>query len=233
MRRILMPLTIAACVTACYGDGDLTYDPDTGLPVVPGADASRVDRDTEPSRDPSDDSDDGDITIPDAGPGERDAVSDAEVQPDLPPADDWPSDWAALEDRVVVLVNQRRAAGARCGGQTFPAADPVVMNAELRDAARAHGEDMAARGYFDHIAPDGSDPFVRIEAAGYRGGFPQGENIAAGYQDAASVVDGWMGSPGHCANIMERGYGAIGVGVVFDPASEMGAYWVQTFGARP
>lgn len=149
------------------------------------------------------------------------------------PADDWPAEWIAFEDQVLSLVNQRRAAGATCGGDRFAATGPLVMNAELRQAARLHGEDMAARGYFDHVAPDGSDPFERIEAAGYQGGFPQGENIAAGYRDASSVVSGWMSSPGHCSNIMEPAFGAMGVGFVFSESSRDSPFWVQTFGRRP
>ena len=62
----------------------------------------------------------------------------------------------------------------------FAATGPLVMEARLRCAARVHSLDMANRGFFDHVNPDGEDPFVRMERAGYS--FQAaGENIAAGH----------------------------------------------------
>ena len=53
-------------------------------------------------------------------------------------------------------------------------------------------EDMADRAFFDHVNPDGDDPFDRMSAAGFAGGYPWGENIALGPIDAAQVVQAWM-----------------------------------------
>lgn len=143
----------------------------------------------------------------------------------------WPAEWIAFEDRVLVLVNQRRAQGATCGSDSFAPAGPLVMDAALREAARCHSLDMAERGYFDHETPEGRTPWDRIADAGYTGS-PTGENIAVGYVDADEVVTGWMDSPGHCSNIMNPGSNEHGLGFAFVTGTEWTQYWTQTFGAR-
>ncbi len=122
-------------------------------------------------------------------------------------------------DQVVTLVNRARArAGCR----------PLTVDGRLAGAALAHSTDMARRNYFSHDAPDGSDPAGRISEAGYRWS-AYGENIAAGYADAASVMDGWMHSPGHRANILDCDFRNIGVGVAMSGSRKR--YWTQDFGA--
>lgn len=141
----------------------------------------------------------------------------------------WPAAWTQFEDEVLVLVDQRRAAGATCGTTAYPAVPAVAFNAKLREAARCHSLDMATQNYFSHTGLDGSDPGDRIGAAGYAA-TRWGENIAAGYRSAQQVVDGWMGSPGHCVNIMNRNYAHLGNGYAFDSASAYDHYWTQEFG---
>lgn len=137
--------------------------------------------------------------------------------------EDWDADWAAFEQQVVALVNQRRSEGAVCGGTEFAAAGPLEMEGSLRCAARNHAQDMAVRGFFDHTNPDGDGPGPRIEYAEYDGrGW--GENIAFGYPSPQAVVDGWMDSPGHCSNIMNDSFTQTGVGYY------EGNQWVQVFG---
>lgn len=143
---------------------------------------------------------------------------------------DWPEDARAFESEVVVRVNEARAQGATCGNLPFAATGPLVMEARLRCAARVHSLDMAMRGFFDHVNPEGEDPFVRMERAGYS--FQAaGENIAAGQTTPQEVVDGWLQSPGHCSNIMSPDFTEIGVGYVFAPQGQLPHYWTQTFGA--
>lgn len=127
-------------------------------------------------------------------------------------------------------MNQRRAAGATCGGTTYGPAPALTLNAALRDAARAHSEDMATHNYFSHTSYDGRTFSQRVSSAGYTGASPWGENIAAGQASPAAVVNGWMGSAGHCANIMNPGFRAIGVGYAYRAASNYGHYWTQDFG---
>ncbi|WP_406209683.1 sigma-70 family RNA polymerase sigma factor [Streptomyces sp. NBC_01017] len=123
------------------------------------------------------------------------------------------------EGQVIALVNKERTA-AGCG--------PVTSSAQLAGAAVNHSNDMAERGFFDHVSPDGTDPGDRITAAGYKWS-TYGENIARGQQTAAEVMDGWMNSPGHRANILNCSFKEIGIGI-HDGAG--GPWWTQAFGAR-
>jgi uncharacterized protein YkwD len=130
----------------------------------------------------------------------------------------------------LTLVNQRRATGATCGGTAYPSVPALAMNANLRLAAQRHSLDMATNNYFSHTSLDGRSFVDRIRGAGYTGSNPLGENIAAGQSSPAAVVSGWMGSTGHCQNIMNGSYRSIGVGYAFRAGSPYGHYWTQDFG---
>ncbi|MFE1952803.1 sigma-70 family RNA polymerase sigma factor [Streptomyces sp. NPDC059524] len=119
--------------------------------------------------------------------------------------------------QVTQLVNTERAKNG-CA--------PVRQNSTLDKAALGHSEDMAARNYFDHTDPDGNDPGDRITAAGYTWS-TYGENIARGQQTPAQVMEGWMNSPGHRANILNCAFKEIGVGV---HQGSGGPWWTQVFG---
>lgn len=122
----------------------------------------------------------------------------------------------AAEDEVVRLTNlERQKAGCA----------PLRVDERLRQAARAHSDDMAAKGYFDHTSADGRSPWDRIKAAGYQQ--PGAENIARGQRTPAAVVEAWMNSPGHRANILNCRLKAIGVGVNLGAG---GPWWTQDFG---
>ncbi|MGW4165155.1 CAP domain-containing protein, partial [Streptomyces sp. NPDC004788] len=120
--------------------------------------------------------------------------------------------------QVIDLVNAERAK-AGCG--------PVTENALLTRAAQGHSDDMAARDFFDHTNPDGDGPGERVTAAGYRWS-TYGENIAKGQRTPAEVMDSWMNSPGHRANILNCSFREIGIGI----HSAGGPYWTQVFGAQ-
>ncbi len=128
--------------------------------------------------------------------------------------------------KVVELVNEQRASGANCGSRgDYASAGPLVSNAVLTELAQAHSVDMSQRNYFDHTNPDGDGPGDRIDASTYEWS-TWGENIAAGHRTPEAVVDGWMNSDGHCANIMNPAFTEIGVGY-----EASGSYWTQVFGA--
>ncbi|MET9109970.1 CAP domain-containing protein [Streptomyces zhihengii] len=123
-----------------------------------------------------------------------------------------------VEAQVLALVNKERAA-AGCG--------PVTANAKLTKAADDYSDVMAASGVMSHTGPDGSTMTSRVEAAGYAWS-TLGENIARGQADAEAVMDAWMNSPGHRANILNCSFDELGVGVHM---GDGGPWWTQNFGA--
>ncbi|MEV7202252.1 CAP domain-containing protein [Streptomyces griseoluteus] len=123
---------------------------------------------------------------------------------------------AAAEAEVLRLVNVERA---KVG------CTPVAADSALTGLAEAFSGDMAARGFFDHTDPDGATPWDRAGKAGIKG--LGGENIARGQSDAAAVMDAWMKSPGHRANILNCDFKTLGVGVHLAPG---GPWWTQDFG---
>lgn len=138
-----------------------------------------------------------------------------------------------FEAGILARVNQWRAAGASCGtqGQFAPAA-ALAWNTALTEAAAAHSNDMVFANFFSHTGSDGSTLTSRVDAAGY-GWSRLGENIAVGQTTINQVVDGWMGSDGHCANIMNAAFRDIGVACVSGRASNTyRSYWTMDLG-RP
>jgi uncharacterized protein YkwD len=130
-------------------------------------------------------------------------------------------------------INQLRASGANCGSEgIFAAAAPLAWNDKLSAAADGHSKDMAAKNYFSHTSADGRTFVDRINAAGYAA-TSLGENIAAGYATANAVMDGWIASPGHCANLMNAGFAEVGVACVPGLAGDTySTYWTMDLG-RP
>lgn len=143
-----------------------------------------------------------------------------------PPA---PEQAQGVAARVLALVNEARTRARSCGDRRMEAAPPLRPNTVLAAAAQAHAQDMARRNYFSHTGRDGSAPGDRATRAGYDWR-AVGENIAAGQQSAETVVAGWLASPGHCVNIMQRAFSEMGVAFAVEPKSERGIYWAQMFG---
>ncbi|ALU96481.1 SCP-like extracellular [Streptomyces globisporus C-1027] len=123
---------------------------------------------------------------------------------------------ASARSAVLALVNQERA---KVG------CSPLSTSAPLTSLAQNFSEDMAARGFFDHTDPDGDTPWDRAAQAGVQG--LAAENIARGQADAQAVMEGWMNSEGHRANILNCDYKTIGIGV---HEGSGGPWWVQNFG---
>ncbi|MBI4773009.1 MAG: hypothetical protein HY788_02315 [Deltaproteobacteria bacterium] len=126
------------------------------------------------------------------------------------------------EEEVFNLVNQERAANSLSG---------LNCDDRLVSAARNHSEDMAENDYFDHTSLDGRAFSVRITEAGYIWNYA-GENIAAGYSTPQTVMNGWMNSSGHRANILEPNFCDLGVGYAYGESSTYGHYWTQDFGRQ-
>jgi len=131
--------------------------------------------------------------------------------------------------RILELVNQARAQPRTCGNSRLNAARPVRWNDSLAEASRRHAEDMAQYGYFSHNGRDGSEPWDRIQRAGYRYR-SMGENIAAGQRNPEEAVASWIRSPSHCANLMNPVFTEMGAAVAVNSRSSYGRYWTQEFG---
>lgn len=141
----------------------------------------------------------------------------------------WNATWTEYENQVLTLVNQKRAAGATCGGTAYPPAAALTFDERLRCAARKHSKDMGTTNTFSHTGSNGSTPWQRINNAGYTY-TAAAENIAAGYSTPAQVVNGWMTSTGHCQNIMNANLKQLGTGYYNAPSSTYKHYWTQDFG---
>lgn len=136
-------------------------------------------------------------------------VDDAPAGPD--------PDRARL-DEVVALTNRHRAEAGLV---------PLVPSARLAAAAQAHDDDMVRRGFFAHESPDGRSVADRVRAAGYDFRVVA-ENLAAGQRTAAEVVQGWLDSPGHRANLLHPDVREIGV--AYAEGGTYGTVWTQVFG---
>ena len=154
------------------------------------------------------------------------ACNDAQLRPNA-------ANVALIDAATLCLVNDERTSrGLRS----------LRADSDLQHAAQTHSVEMATGDYFDHIAPSGSTPLSRMRAAGYifssRIGYAIGENIAWGTLSLATpkaIVAGWMASPGHRANILDRSFKETGVGVSPHPVESMargqsGAIYTQDFG---
>ena len=114
----------------------------------------------------------------------------------------------------------------------FAATTPLRWNTQLTQAALGHSEDMATKNYFSHTSADGRSFVNRIDATGYVWS-TIGENIAAGYPSVNAVIDGWLASDGHCANLMNPAFQDMGmVCVPGTPTSTYRTYWALELG-RP
>jgi uncharacterized YkwD family protein/spore coat assembly protein SafA len=120
----------------------------------------------------------------------------------------------AFENEVIRLVNDQRAKNGL---------NALTANWELSRVARYKSQDMVSNRYFSHTSPTYGTPFQMIKAFGlsYR---TAGENIAYGQRTPQDVVNAWMNSSGHRANILNASYTQIGVGYV-----PSGHYWTQMF----
>jgi len=144
-----------------------------------------------------------------------------------------PEDLEAVREATLCLINNERIAhGER----------PLQLNTDLQNCAQGHSESMAVSDYFSHEGPGGSTPLSRMQAAGYiysaKIGYEIGENIAWGTLWLATpkaIVESWMQSPEHRANILDSNYRETGIGVSpHAPAAraegEPGALYTQDFG---
>jgi hypothetical protein len=107
-------------------------------------------------------------------------------------------------DEVVRLTNEKRTQAGLL---------PLSLNSTLSQAAQAKGADMLNKGYWAHVAPDGTQPWTFFTNFGYKYRYA-GENLARDFSSAPSAVEAWMNSPSHKENLLSSKYKEIGIGVV-------------------
>ena len=141
-----------------------------------------------------------------SGTGESDAQKTADRTSEMTQA-----------EAVLKLVNAERA---KVGLQ------PLTLSKKLTDIANTKAKDMADKNYFSHQSPTYGSPFDMLKQFGVSFSYA-GENIAAGQKSAEEVMNSWMNSSGHKANILNKNYTQIGVG--FYRGGQYGTEWVQLF----
>jgi uncharacterized protein YkwD len=132
---------------------------------------------------------------------------------------------------MLTHVNDARSQARACGSDNYPATAALSWHCTLEDVAQEHNRDMGDRNFFSHTGSDGLGPADRVGNAGYDWS-AVGENIAAGQQTIDAVMQAWLDSPGHCANIMRASYTEFGAASYTVNGSDFPIYWTQLF-ARP
>lgn len=137
------------------------------------------------------------------------------------------TDAATLAAQVIDLVNVERS---KVG------LSALTSQSQLTTAAQRHSTDMATHTFMDHTGSDGSTPYTRINDTGYFTGFSSwyyGENVAAGYATASTVMNAWMNSQVHKDNILNSTFREIGVAYVYnanDTTLNYCHYWTMALG---
>lgn len=143
----------------------------------------------------------------DSGTGDRDAQS----------MDDDRQAETTQAQAILNLVNaERKKAGVQ----------PLTLSDKLTNVANIKAKDMADKNYFSHDSPTYGSPFDMMKKFGISYSYA-GENIAAGQKTAEEVMNSWMNSSGHKANILNKNFTQLGVG--FYRGGQYGTEWVQMF----
>lgn len=163
---------------------------------------------------------DGEEPAPEEGvapPEREEVVEEQPVQPEQPAQQEPAGDATDIERRVIELTNEERRRNGLADLQ---------LDNQLNGVAREKSNDMQANNYFSHTSPTYGSPFDMMRDFGvdYNSA---AENIAQGQRSAEEVVQAWMNSEGHRANIMSPDFTHIGVGY-----NENGNYWTQMFISR-
>ena len=127
----------------------------------------------------------------------------------------------AEEQAFLKLINDYRIANGR---------GTLQVSLALTNAADWMSNDMAIKGYFSHTDSAGRDPFARMRSFGYNFNTWMGENLAAGYSDAANTFNQWKTSPGHNEVMLHPEFKVIGIGRIANPSSYYRHYWTTDFG---
>jgi len=130
---------------------------------------------------------------------------------------------SVLPGVVAVLTNEARS---------VQSLDPLTENPVLARGAQLKADDMAEKGYFSHTGPDGEQPWKWFREAGYRYEYA-GENLGVNFDESEDVVDAWLKSPTHRANILKHDFTEIGIGIATGTYKGREAVFVVQFFGKP
>jgi uncharacterized protein YkwD len=162
-------------------------------------------------------------------------------------AEDTQLDITVNQQELLDALNQARSVERDCypNDSTRGVMGPspkLYWNNELYASALEHSTDLAKSNTFSHygsgtefdITGDGEPSlfYERIITNGYSNYYSVGENIAGGQKTLDEVMEAWLASPGHCANIMSDKYTEVGIALVIEAESTYGTYWTQNFGSK-
>jgi uncharacterized protein YkwD len=120
----------------------------------------------------------------------------------------------SLQANTLAYATEMSQSGLLASTNSQRAANGVgslALNAQLNNAAQAKANDMIARNYWSHTTPDGQQPWVFVDNAGYKYA-KAGENLAYGFATSSSTVTGWMNSATHKANMLDGAFSDVGFG---------------------
>ena len=129
----------------------------------------------------------------------------------------------AEEQAFLGLINNYRAQNG---------AGPLAISPTLNRASTWMAVDMANKNYLSHTDSLGRDPYQRMAQCDVAASQGQAENVAAGYETAALVFEGWRASPGHNTNMLNGGYRSIGIARSYNAGATYGWYWATNFSAE-
>lgn len=156
------------------------------------------------------------VELPDGSTGtstNKSGTGDSDAQS----MDDSRQAESTQAEAILKLVNQERQ---KAGVQ------PLTLSDKLTNVANIKAKDMADKNYFSHDSPTYGSPFDMMKKFGISYSYA-GENIAAGQKTAEEVMNSWMNSSGHKANILNKNFTQLGVG--FYRGGQYGTEWVQMF----
>lgn len=130
---------------------------------------------------------------------------------------------SVLPSVVATLTNDQRGTNGVA---------PLSVNPLLTEAAQMKANDMAAKGYFAHVAPDGTLPWYWFTKVGYDYEYA-GENLAVNFDDSTQLVNAWMASPAHRENILKPEYTQIGIGMATGTYEGKETLFVVQFFGKP
>lgn len=126
------------------------------------------------------------------------------------------------QDELLLLVNEARSTSRMCGDTSYAPTSNLRWSGLIAIVAQNHSDDMNKNNFLGHTSSDGKTLQERLNQVGYSSTNHIGENLAQGYPTEQSVMEEWLKSPEHCANIMNPNYSFMGTATA-------GAYWTQVF----